>query len=88
MTTRYDISCDTGSATDKDASGNYFDQMLGMSQGIINASFQDLFNSVEEICELYEDNRMLGQIEAVLNAPTIMINGSSDNATEIIYQLR
>jgi hypothetical protein len=86
--TRYDITLDTGSSTDVDAKNNHYDQVLAMSQGIINASFEELFRSIPDTAEMYHEDRRTGRLDAVLDAPRIMINGSSTNATEVFYQLR
>ncbi|KAH6989990.1 hypothetical protein EDB80DRAFT_897653 [Ilyonectria destructans] len=91
--TRYDISLNTGSSTDASANENYFDQVTALSQGIINASFLQLFDSIEGIAEISYSSRQMGQMDAVLGPPSIMINGLTTNglttnATEVMYMLR
>lgn len=86
--TRYDISLDTGSTTDATANENYFDQVTALSQGIINASFLQLFHSNKGIAEIFYYSRQMGQMDAVLDPPSIMINGPKTNSTEAMYMLR
>lgn len=84
---RYDVTLDTGSSSDKDAHLNHYDQVIAMSQGIINASFRDMFETKSKPPEMVL-NHSRGNIDAILGAPSIMINGKTKNSTEIYYVLR
>ena len=84
---RYDISLNTGTGTDRDAEEAYFDQITAMSQGIINSSFRELFDSMPEEPNMVH-NGECGNVDAILDAPSIMINGASAVAQEIFYILR
>ncbi|KAI5465019.1 hypothetical protein BGZ63DRAFT_470975 [Mariannaea sp. PMI_226] len=90
MKTRYDVSLDTATPpiSDEVENPNYFDQVTALSQGIINASFRQLFDSVEGVAEIAHKSKLLGRFDAVLDAPSIMINGMTTNATEVMYVLR
>jgi len=86
MASRYDLNSLMGAKHDNE---RYYDQMVCLSQGIINASIKDHFDRVQGVCGLYLDDPELGQIDAALSAPTIMINGSAmSDAPEIFFQLR
>jgi hypothetical protein len=84
---RYDVTLDTGSNSDEDAYLNHYDQVIAMSQGIINASFRDMFEAKTKPPEMVL-NHLRGNIDAILDAPSIMINGKTKNTTEIYYTLR
>ncbi|KAK5996112.1 hypothetical protein PT974_04539 [Cladobotryum mycophilum] len=72
--------------------GNHFDQVIGMSQGIINKSFEQLFkqldkdNSGVEIS--FDEIEGLGALSCHLDAPRILLNGMTTNTTDAFYQLR
>ncbi|KAM0388296.1 hypothetical protein ACHAQC_009906 [Fusarium culmorum] len=87
MSTRYNVTLDTGTPADG-ADNRGFDQVTALSQGVINASFQQLFKSVEGVNEIAYVSRLQGRFEAVIDAPSIMINGATTNATEIMYIFR
>ncbi|GAB1312347.1 hypothetical protein MFIFM68171_02557 [Madurella fahalii] len=88
--TRYDFSLSTGNNDDINKATNYYDQVIVLSQLLINASFRHMFESVGGVNELYcDDDQDSGdRIDGVLDAPTIMFNGSTENTTEVYYQLR
>ncbi|KAH7002503.1 hypothetical protein EDB80DRAFT_809550 [Ilyonectria destructans] len=68
--------------------GNYYDKMSGISQGIINSSFRDLFQDVEGVSKMYYRHAGFGTLDATMHAPTVLIDGFSEQPFNILYRLR
>ena len=88
--TRFDVSLSTGNDDDINIATNYYDQVVALSQTLINRSFKNMFDSVEGINQLFHDDEQDSGdcIEGTLGAPRIMFNGSTENTTEVYYQLQ
>ncbi|KAL7952482.1 hypothetical protein V8C34DRAFT_299221 [Trichoderma compactum] len=73
----------------KTQSGQTWDQVLGVSQRVINKNFEQLFNLYPEMADMYNANNA-GMIDARLLAPKIIIPGgnSSANKSLVYFQLR
>lgn len=74
----------------KTQSGHNWDQVLGVSQRIVNRNFQRLFELYPEMSEMYNTNDTTGMIDAKLLSPQILIPGgnSSVGRSEVLFQLR
>lgn len=73
----------------KTQSGQTWDQVLGVSQRVINKNFEQLFELYPEMADMYNANNA-GMIDARLLAPKIIIPGgnSSANKSLVYFQLR
>jgi hypothetical protein len=71
-----------------DTPSGYYDQIVGMSQGIINKSFKTMFDQVKGIAKIGIDARDKGSLDCVLDAPSILIIGNTSSTAEIYYQLK
>ena len=74
----------------KTHSGQEWDQVLGVSQRIINANFEQLFQIYPEMSDMYNSDDQTGIIDAKLLAPQVLIPGgnSSVSRSELLFQLR
>lgn len=72
--------------------GGFYDQIVGMSQGIINKSFKDMFDSVMEkdktICKMFLSTKRDGTLNAELDAPSVILMGNAMAMVEVYYLLR
>ncbi|MCJ1432471.1 hypothetical protein MMC27_001828 [Xylographa pallens] len=59
-----------------------------MSQGVMNRSFEALVTQLPGVAAMYYDHEHFGQLDAEMNAPRVLLNGNTSNATEAFYQLR
>jgi hypothetical protein len=74
-----------------DTADSFFDEVVGLSQGIINQNFQQIFNSnISLMGNMIFDDPILGtKMQAKLLAPRIIMK--TDVATDtgsVYYQLR
>ncbi|KAM0517337.1 hypothetical protein ACHAPE_004867 [Trichoderma viride] len=74
-----------------DTPSSYFDQTIGLSQGIINRSFKRVFDMVKEkggkVAKMILNTESQGMLNAELDAPSVFIMGASEE-TRIFYLLR
>ncbi|KAI1109254.1 hypothetical protein F5Y14DRAFT_40251 [Nemania sp. NC0429] len=72
----------------KTQSGHNWDQVLGVSQRVINKNFKRLFELYPEMADMYNSNDM-GMIDATLLAPQIIIPGGNTSANKslVYFQL-
>ncbi|CAK7218948.1 hypothetical protein SEUCBS140593_003727 [Sporothrix eucalyptigena] len=74
----------------KTQSGQNWDQVLGVSQRIINKNFEQLYNMYKtDMGDMYDSNEV-GMIDAKLLAPRIIIPGGNTSANKslVYFQLR
>ena len=73
----------------KTQSGHNWDQVLGLSQRVINKNFEQLFAMYPEMADMYNSND-IGMIDAKLLAPKIIIPGGNTSANKslVYFQLR
>jgi hypothetical protein len=81
---RHEMSIDTASS--------YFDQTIGLSQGIINRSFKRVFDMVKakggKVAKMILNTESQGMLNAELDAPSVFIMGASEESARIFYLLR
>ena len=66
----------------------HWDQVVGVSQGILNANFKQLFSMYPEMSEMYSSVDDVGRIDATLLEPRVLIpGGKSSRVTGLFYQL-
>ena len=84
-TSRQSITLDT-------ANNGYYDEVVSMSQGLINKHFETLFDSYTSLKTINFDpppDRDLASISGTLRAPQMVFNvDSSTNTGEVWYILR
>ncbi|USP80419.1 hypothetical protein yc1106_07693 [Curvularia clavata] len=68
----------------------HWDQVVGISQGIINSNFEQLFKLYSaDMADMYSSVDDVGRIDARMLAPRLLIpGGKSSRNNELIYQLR
>lgn len=69
----------------------YFDQVVSLSQGIINEHFQKLYDMNKKMHKIFFDppTSDYSTVEATLLAPRLVLNvDSSTNTNEVYYILR
>lgn len=68
----------------------HWDQVIAMSQTMINQGFANLFKVHPELSTIYDTDPDIGTIDAILDAPTVLIptgdNGMASN--RVYFQLR
>jgi hypothetical protein len=74
----------------KTASGHYWDQVIGVSQGCMNKNFEQLFVLYPEMKQMYNSDDNAGTIDATLSGVQILIPGgdSSVSRSEVLFQIR
>lgn len=67
-----------------------WDQVIAMSQTMINDGFKNLFQVHPELEIMYDTSPEIGTIDAVLHPPTVLIPGGNQAvaSNKIYYQLR
>lgn len=78
---RYELTTRTGKGE--------FDQVLGLSQGIINENFKKLYDMYPELRKYYFSEAGIGKIDAELEAPKILIPSGkrATNYTHVLFQI-
>ena len=73
----------------KTQSGQNWDQVLGVSQRVINKNFEQLFKLYPTMADMYNSNNA-GMIDARLLPPRIIIPGGNTSANKslVYFQLR
>ncbi|KAF1844453.1 uncharacterized protein K460DRAFT_419358 [Cucurbitaria berberidis CBS 394.84] len=79
---RYGVTTRTGNGQ--------FDQVLGLSQGIINENFVKLYDMYDELKKYYFSEAGIGKIDAELDAPKLLIPSGklATNYTNVLFQVR
>jgi hypothetical protein len=83
----YDSRWETTTRADTGA----YDQVIALSQGIINENFNKLYEMYPELSKLYFKDSAIGTFEGVIQAPRILILGADEksaNLNEVIFQVR
>lgn len=78
---RYEVTTRTGNGQ--------FDQVVALSQGIINENFKKLYDDHDELKTYYFSEKGIGKIDAKLLAPKILIPSGSKatNYTNVLFQI-
>lgn len=83
----YDSRIDTSTRTDNGA----YDQVIALSQGLINENFQKLYDLYPELKEFKAGNEDVGIFTGKLLAPRVLIPGEDKGSFllgEVFFQFR
>ncbi len=84
----YESRWETSTRTD----GGYYDQVIALSQGLINENFKKLYDIYKaDLGKVYLKDAAIGTFEGEVEAPRILIPGADEpsaNLNEVIFQIR
>ena len=68
-----------------------YDQVIALSQGLINENFSKVYELYPELHKLYFMDAAIGTFEGEIQAPRILIPGADEpsaNLNQVIFQVR